>query len=143
MQITERLCAVPADLTQQADKVLGQPLNRAGFEPFISVVKRQFQAALMVFFAVQLQVELGFAAVPVQLFGQQARQAAQGAEVALLVVWFAVSAALRPLERLRSAVEEREMDDLRPLPLESVQRELRPLYRPSIILPSACAGSCW
>ena len=48
---------------------------------------------------------------------------------ALLVVWFAVSAALRPLERLRSAVEERESDDLRPLPLVSVQRELRPLVQ--------------
>ena len=48
---------------------------------------------------------------------------------ALLVVWFAVSAALRPLERLRTAVEEREPDDLRPLPLVSVQRELRPLVQ--------------
>ena len=34
----------------------------------------------------------------------------------LLLVWFAVSAALRPLERLRTAVEERQPDDLRPLP---------------------------
>lgn len=48
---------------------------------------------------------------------------------ALLVVWFAVSAALRPLERLRTAVEERETDDLRPLPLVPVQRELRPLVQ--------------
>ncbi|MDU7557458.1 MAG: sensor histidine kinase N-terminal domain-containing protein [Pseudomonas sp.] len=48
---------------------------------------------------------------------------------ALLVVWFAVSAALRPLERLRTAVEEREPDDLRPLPLVPVQRELRPLVQ--------------
>jgi hypothetical protein len=29
------------------------------------------------------------------------------------MVWFAVSAALRPLERLRTAVEERQPDDLR------------------------------
>lgn len=48
---------------------------------------------------------------------------------ALLVVWFAVSAALRPLERLRTAVEEREPDDLRPLPLVPVQRELWPLVQ--------------
>lgn len=48
---------------------------------------------------------------------------------ALLLVWFAVSAALRPLERLRSAVEERQPDDLRPLPLVEVQRELWPLVR--------------
>ncbi|KPB91312.1 Uncharacterized protein AC502_1349 [Pseudomonas syringae pv. maculicola] len=34
----------------------------------------------------QLQVELGLAAVPRQLFGKQPRQPAQGAEVALLVV---------------------------------------------------------
>uniref|UniRef100_UPI0028A5C0CF sensor histidine kinase n=1 Tax=Pseudomonas sp. TaxID=306 RepID=UPI0028A5C0CF len=46
---------------------------------------------------------------------------------ALVMVWFAVSAALRPLERLRSAVEERQPDDLRPLPLVQVQRELGPL----------------
>ena len=48
---------------------------------------------------------------------------------ALLMVWFAVSAALRPLERLRTAVEERQPDDLRPLPLVEVQHELWPLVR--------------
>ncbi|WP_408004434.1 sensor histidine kinase [Pseudomonas schmalbachii] len=46
---------------------------------------------------------------------------------ALLMVWYAVSAGLRPLERLREAVEERQPDDLRPLPQVAVQRELRPL----------------
>ncbi|BAU73025.1 sensor histidine kinase [Metapseudomonas furukawaii] len=46
---------------------------------------------------------------------------------ALLLVWLAVSAALRPLNKLRIAVEEREADDLRPLPEVAVQRELRPL----------------
>ncbi|WP_277960765.1 sensor histidine kinase [Pseudomonas sp. RIT-To-2] len=46
---------------------------------------------------------------------------------ALLLVWFAVSAALRPLERLRGEVEARQPDDLRPLPVVSVQRELVPL----------------
>jgi two-component system, OmpR family, sensor histidine kinase TctE len=48
---------------------------------------------------------------------------------ALLLVWFTVSAALRPLERLRTAVEERQPDDLRPLPLVEVQHELGPLVR--------------
>ena len=48
---------------------------------------------------------------------------------ALYVAWFAVGAALRPLERLRTAVEEREPDDLRPLPLVPVQRELWPLVQ--------------
>jgi two-component system sensor histidine kinase TctE len=48
---------------------------------------------------------------------------------ALLLVWFTVSAALRPLERLRSAVEERQPDDLRPLPLIEVQHELGPLVQ--------------
>lgn len=47
--------------------------------------------------------------------------------VSLALVWLAVSAALRPLERLRSAVEERQPDDLRPLPLVEAQDELRPL----------------
>ncbi|MFJ3466706.1 sensor histidine kinase [Pseudomonas sp. NPDC090201] len=46
---------------------------------------------------------------------------------ALLLVWFTVSAALRPLDRLSAAVEEREPDDLRSLPLVEVQHELRPL----------------
>jgi two-component system sensor histidine kinase TctE len=46
---------------------------------------------------------------------------------ALLLVWLAVSAALRPLERLRAAVAERQPDDLRPLPMVAVQSELRPL----------------
>ncbi|WP_397451604.1 sensor histidine kinase [Pseudomonas sp. NA-150] len=46
---------------------------------------------------------------------------------ALVLVWFTVSAALRPLERLRTAVEERQPDDLRALPLVEVQHELRPL----------------
>ena len=46
---------------------------------------------------------------------------------ALLLVWLAVSAALRPLGKLSEAVEQRQPDDLRPLPLVSVQRELKPL----------------
>jgi len=48
---------------------------------------------------------------------------------ALLLVWITVSAALRPLERLRDAVEDRQPDDLRPLPLVEVQRELWPLVQ--------------
>ncbi|RJG14186.1 sensor histidine kinase [Pseudomonas cavernicola] len=46
---------------------------------------------------------------------------------ALLLVWFAVSAALRPLESLRRAVAERASDDLRPLPEAQLPRELQPL----------------
>ncbi|CDF82767.1 integral membrane sensor signal transduction histidine kinase [Pseudomonas knackmussii B13] len=52
---------------------------------------------------------------------------ALSALAALAMVWYAVSAGLRPLDRLRAAVEERQPDDLRPLPLVRVQRELRPL----------------
>ena len=48
---------------------------------------------------------------------------------ALMLVWLAVSAALRPLARLSEAVQERAPDDLRPLPLVDVQRELKPLVR--------------
>ncbi len=47
--------------------------------------------------------------------------------VSLALVWLAVSAALRPLERLRTAVEERRPDDLNALPMVQVQDELRPL----------------
>jgi len=46
---------------------------------------------------------------------------------ALLLVWLAVSATLRPLERLRRTVVERTSDDLRPLPEAGLPRELRPL----------------
>ncbi|WP_028241145.1 sensor histidine kinase [Stutzerimonas azotifigens] len=46
---------------------------------------------------------------------------------ALALVWLAVSAALRPLGRLSEAVEERQPDDLRPLPMVDVHRELKPL----------------
>ncbi|WP_181297610.1 sensor histidine kinase [Pseudomonas sp. Q2-TVG4-2] len=46
---------------------------------------------------------------------------------ALLLVWLAVSAALRPLGKLSEAVELRQPDDLRPLPMVTVQRELKPL----------------
>lgn len=46
---------------------------------------------------------------------------------ALLLVWLAVSAALRPLDALRRAVAERASDDLQPLPDDGLPRELRPL----------------
>ncbi|BCG26211.1 two-component sensor [Pseudomonas tohonis] len=46
---------------------------------------------------------------------------------ALGLVWMVVSAALRPLNQLRNAVEERQADDLRPLPVVAVQTELKPL----------------
>ncbi|WP_462381736.1 sensor histidine kinase [Pseudomonas sp. Marseille-QA0892] len=46
---------------------------------------------------------------------------------ALLLVWMAVSAALRPLAKLSADVTVRQPDDLRPLPELTVQRELRPL----------------
>lgn len=46
---------------------------------------------------------------------------------ALLLVWLAVRATLRPLESLRRAVAERASDDLRPLPDAGLPRELRPL----------------
>ncbi|GIZ11131.1 sensor histidine kinase [Pseudomonas sp. NCCP-436] len=47
--------------------------------------------------------------------------------VALLLVWLAVSLALRPLETLRRAVAARASDDLRPLPDAELPREIRPL----------------
>ncbi|HWV09256.1 MAG TPA: sensor histidine kinase N-terminal domain-containing protein, partial [Pseudomonas sp.] len=46
---------------------------------------------------------------------------------ALLLVWLAVSAALRPLDALRRAVAERASDDLQPLPDSGLPRELLPL----------------
>lgn len=46
---------------------------------------------------------------------------------AMALAWFMVTAALRPLEQLRQAVAERSPEDLRPLPVLTVQRELLPL----------------
>ena len=46
---------------------------------------------------------------------------------ALLLVWLAVTLALRPLDSLRRAVASRASDDLRPLPDAQMPRELRPL----------------
>ncbi|WP_339514927.1 sensor histidine kinase [Pseudomonas sp. RL_15y_Pfl2_60] len=46
---------------------------------------------------------------------------------ALGLVWLAVSATLRPLNRLRRTVAERAREDLRPLPDADMPRELRPL----------------
>ncbi|TWH76073.1 two-component system sensor histidine kinase TctE [Azomonas agilis] len=46
---------------------------------------------------------------------------------AMALVWVVVTAALRPLEQLRRAVAERSPEDLRPLPVLTVQRELLPL----------------
>ncbi|MNQ79725.1 hypothetical protein D3C85_946770 [compost metagenome] len=78
-----RLCA---DLAQQADKMLGQPRDGGRLEQFVGVVEGQAQAAVAILFAVQLQVELGLAAVPGQLLGEQAGQTAQGTQIPLLVV---------------------------------------------------------
>ena len=75
-----------ADGSQQVAEMLGQALDGRAVEQLAGVVEGQSQATIAVFFAVQLQIELGFAAVPRQLFGQQPRQTAQGAEVPLLVV---------------------------------------------------------
>jgi two-component system sensor histidine kinase TctE len=46
---------------------------------------------------------------------------------AMVLVWFTISAALRPLNQLRNAVAERQLDDLRPLPVVTTARELVPL----------------
>lgn len=46
---------------------------------------------------------------------------------ALLLVWLAVSAALRPLEALRRSVAARTSEDLQPLSDVGMPRELRPL----------------
>lgn len=45
----------------------------------------------------------------------------------LVLVWLAVTAALRPLETLRKVVATRASDDLQPLPDAGLPREVRPL----------------
>eukprot|EP00659_Diplonema_papillatum_P008381 gene8380-biopygen8349 len=96
LQVADGLLRLFADGLQQVDEVPGQALDGGGVEQLIGVVEGQAQAPVAVFFSVQLQVELGFAAVPCQLVGKQARQAAQGAEVTLLVVEHHLEQALFP-----------------------------------------------
>ncbi len=86
LQVTEGDVGVGADLGQQAHVMRGEADDGRALEQFVGVVERQADAPVAVLFAVQLQVELGFAAVPRQLVGQQPRQATQRAQVALLVV---------------------------------------------------------
>ncbi|MNM94508.1 hypothetical protein D3C81_1069140 [compost metagenome] len=71
---------------QQVTEMLGQAFDGRRFEQLAGVVEGQAQATVAILFTVQLQIELGFAAVPRQLFGQQPRQAFQRTEVTLLVV---------------------------------------------------------
>ncbi len=103
-QVADGLLGVFAHGLQQVDEVLGEALDRAGVEQLIGVVECQAQPPITVFFTVQLQVELGFAAVPRQFIGEQARQAAQGTQVALLVVEHDLEQAL--FTGLREGFEE-------------------------------------
>ena len=103
-EVADGLPGLFADGVQQVDVVLGEALDGRAFEQFIGIVERQAQAPVAVFFGVQLQIELGFAAVPRQLVGEHARQAAQGAEVALLVVEHDLEQAL--LAGLREGLQQ-------------------------------------
>ncbi|MNG87701.1 hypothetical protein D3C81_519460 [compost metagenome] len=78
LHVAQRLLRRGTHLFQQRQQVMGQTFDGAGFEQLRGVVEGQAQAAQMVLLTVQLQVELGFAAVPRQLFGQQPWQAPQG-----------------------------------------------------------------
>ncbi len=49
--------------------------------------------------------------------------------LAVLLVWFAVALALRPLQVLRQEVRSRSVDDLQPLDVRAVPREVVPLVR--------------
>lgn len=49
--------------------------------------------------------------------------------LAVLLVWFSVEWALRPLVELRREIKAREVDDLTPLDIEQVPREIVPLVR--------------
>ena len=85
-QIADGLLWLFADLAEQIMEMLGQTLDGRGIEQFAGVVERQAQTAVAILFAVQLQIELGLAAVPRQFFGEQTGQALECTEVALLMV---------------------------------------------------------
>ncbi len=86
LHVTQRELGLLADLRQQAHIVLSHGHDSVVLEQFVGVIEGQRQATIAVLLTVQLQIELGLAAVPRQLFGQQPRQTTQRAEVALLVV---------------------------------------------------------
>ena len=86
LQVANGLLRAFADFAQQAVEMLGQTLDGRRIEQFAGVVERQRQAPIAIFFAVQLQVELGLAAVPRQFFGEQTRQTLERTQIALLVV---------------------------------------------------------
>ncbi len=79
LQVAQRDLRLLADLGQQLHIVPGQTHDGVALEQLVGVVEGQVEATVTVFLAVQLQVELGLAAVPRQLFGEQPRQPAQGA----------------------------------------------------------------
>ncbi len=72
-QVTDGLLRLPGHLLQQTDEMLGQAGDGRLVEQLVGVVEGQAQTTVAIFLAVQLQVELGFAAVPRQLVGEQAR----------------------------------------------------------------------
>ncbi|VVM56033.1 hypothetical protein PS639_01032 [Pseudomonas fluorescens] len=84
--------------------MLGQALDGRGVKQLAGVVEGQVQSTLLVFLTVQLQVELGFATVPRQFFGEQPRQTFQCAEIPLLVVEHDLEQAL--FARLREGFEQ-------------------------------------
>ncbi len=86
LHVTQRELGLLTDLRQQAYIVLSHGHDGVVLEQFVGVIEAQRQAPIAVLLAVQLQIELGLAAVPRQFFGQQPRQTTQGAKVALLVV---------------------------------------------------------
>ncbi len=70
-QITDGGFRLFTDGAQQAAVVLGQAFDGRGIEQLAGVVEGQAQAPVAIFFAVQLQVELGLATVPRQFLGKQ------------------------------------------------------------------------
>jgi len=52
-----------------------------------------------------------------------------GLPVLVFLLWFSVSRGLDPLGRLRHQIEEKKPDNLLPLPLDGVPKELRPLVQ--------------
>ncbi len=70
LQITQCDLRMLADLSQHPHIVLRHAQDGVALEQLVGVIERQRQAPVSVFLAVQLQVELGFAAVPWQFVGE-------------------------------------------------------------------------
>ncbi len=86
VQVTNALIGLITDLLQQRGEMLSHAPYSLHIEQLGGVVEMQRQTSAMIFLTVQLQIELGLAAVPRQFISQQPWQTAQSTQIPLLMI---------------------------------------------------------